>query len=252
MKAQSSRGVVWMRSLAPLVYIVTGLLPACPGCAMRTGGAAVLSKAGEAIARSRYVEVLVEYREKEGEEERVVPVKMIFGPSRRIRVDTGLKFGFFDGAQAGMLDEETGELWTMAAPSSYASAIMIAGTVLGGVSLPVPAARDLGGRWWEHLYGADADVQLRDPEMKNGRLCHVVAVQPQGAEPCAVWWIEQDSFLFVGFRVEEGRADSPLEGIVRGDYRLIRFPRAIADEDFRASTLSEDIRRYGVGHESHE
>jgi hypothetical protein len=203
----------------------------------------VLAQAGDRIGTARYVDAIIEYRERRDDQEAVVPLVMLFGPGKRIRVERAGDFAFYDGSRIGRLDSQTGELGTMDAPGRYVSPIMFAGTIMGGVTLPVAAARELGRNWWEHMYGADAHLQLRDPEVKDGRRCYVLAVQPRGGEPPVVWWIERDSLAFVGFRVEGGKLNRAPTGIVQGDYKLMRFPSVIGDERFRAPTPSEEILR---------
>jgi len=168
---------------------------------------------------------------------------MLFGPGKRVRVDDGSRFSFFDGGQVGTFNPEMRQLWTTTEEQgSPVTSIMLVGMFLGGVTLPVPAARDLGGRWWEHMYGADALLELRDPEVRNGRRCDVIAVQPQGTDSHVVWWIDQSSHSFVGFEVKGSNPQRPPDGIVRAEYKAIRFPRVIEDVRFGAQQPSDEIR----------
>jgi hypothetical protein len=196
--------------------------------------ARVLARAGDLIGKARYVDAVVEYRERRGDKEAIVQIFMLFGPGKRIRVEKVGDFAFYDGARIGRLNPQTGESGTMEAPGKYVSPIMVVGTIMGGVTLPAPAARELGRKWWEHLYGGDALLQLLDPEIVNGHECYVVAVQPQGQSAHVVWHIAKDTYSFVSFEVVGSNPAEPPHGIIAAEYKSLRFPPQIEDERFSA------------------
>ena len=192
-----------------------------------------LERAGNLIAAKRYVEAVIECRERSGSEAKLLTGSMLFGPGKRIRVDYGGAVCFFDGSEAGNFDPQVGEVWKSPGSKRFASPVMMAGMIMGGATLPLPAAREYGDRWWRHLYGQDAIIESLGTETIAGAECSVIRVQPQDDERNVVWWIEKASNKFVRYRVAGSDRRGGAEQTLQAAYTTMRFPAHICDDRFR-------------------
>lgn len=203
--------------------------------------AQVLERASALISTNAYVAARIEYTVRNQSGTAVKPAVLLFGPGNRIRFEVDGALAFYDGSDLGRFIPGTGEWWTMAGRGCDVDLPFLAAAVVEG-QFPtlLDIVRVLGSRWWrEELYGGRPVLEMREPEVLNGRQCYVVALDQQQMADRFLFWIEKDSYRFVKYRAIRKEASFP--GIVEGHYKSLWFPRKIEDREFRKGPVVSGI-----------
>ena len=82
--------------------------------------------------------------------------------------------------------------------------------------------------------GADAIIEMRQPERWDGKECDVIAVRPEGEDFWMLCWIDRQSKNFARFVLFDTNQDPEDRGICEARYKVIEFPKQLDNRLFSA------------------